>query len=163
MGATRKPKRAPSYAMQIQLPKFVSSNAIIIEIGFPPLKFTDTMYPLFARKRSLFAFKAVTISVYSLKSRFKCVANGLLFYTLTSSNVSPIPSGMINVICRLLSLKSTTILLLITLHMSPYKFVYDAACHCSPIDSNFNTPTPSYPRTNIALGSLYLFTLPTYG
>lgn len=47
--------------------------------------------------------------------------------------------------------------------MSPYKFVYDAACHCSPIDSNFNTPTPSYPRTNIALGSLYLFTLPTYG
>lgn len=82
---------------------------------------------------------------------------------MTSSNASSIPSGVINVICRLPSLKSTIILPLITLHMSPYKFVYDAACHCSPIDSNFNTPTPSYPRTNIALGSLYLFGLFTYG
>lgn len=72
--------------MQIQLPKFVSSNAIIIEIGFPPLKFADTMYPLFARKSPLFAFKAVTISVYSLKSRFKCVANGLLFNLFKKMN-----------------------------------------------------------------------------
>ena len=81
MGFTRKTRFLPSYAMQIQLPKFVSSNAIIIETGFPPFVFADTMYPLFARKRPLFAFKAVTISVYSLKSRFKCVANGLLFNT----------------------------------------------------------------------------------
>lgn len=49
----------------------------------------------------------------------------LLFYTLISSNASSIPSGVINVTCRLRSLKSIVILLLITLHISPYKFVYD--------------------------------------
>lgn len=85
---------------------------------FPPVLPTSISVPPIDINLALFpSGNCVIFSIF--------LDNRLLFYTLISSNASSIPSGVINVTCRLRSLKSIVILLLITLHISPYKFVYD--------------------------------------